>query len=1294
MTSISGEIDARLDQVRRRWRRLEIIKAVSVGVVEALGLLMVFMLVDFLYAFSEGVRLVLLLTWVLAVLAVVGTYVVRPLGRRISDADLALFIEEHNPGLQGALLSATEFGHDHGTPLHNYIIEVLVREASRRIRMVDVRRTLDFSRLRKYAVACLLVIATFVLTGALFPQYFWRHSHRMLVPWAPEPEADETGPWRRGLLDPDNLKAPIRFRITPGEIEVLQGASVQVIAELSRDPLKQDVTLFVKSDRSDWEKLPMTGVERIYTFAAGIEDINTPLEYYVAVADDASKHYRVSVRKRLKVVGLEMTTEYPAYLRRPPVTVQAYSGDVATLKGSKVTLNVKTNQPITEGKLVMGDGSEASLALTDAGGKATLAVEKDDTYRYVVRNAHGEEVGADRLFFIQALPDLPPVAEVLEPNNDLTVHPLSEITCSLRVTEDWALDAVRLQMEVIRQGEDGVPERRPLVKDFLPAAWTASVKEGTAAMTLALDEFGPLLAKGDSIFYHFEVTDRKGQKAVSPLFFVSVSDPEVFIFYGDMTVHGPEARIPISPLFQFIAAAWNLEQQRDQLPADQFLEKSQTIARKMLDPVSGELIDFIRLGVNGDGKGPVLADGDPRKKVAADHTRAGHELLEKGEPGKATFDLKIVWAILKQFLGDKAIMLMANAMNPNAVILEEGQDFAQVIADLSHIETRDLSDLTLELQEGPDRQVNWRRKLGRKEMEKVAEARKDIEKLKREVENLAEDARRQQDQPQEGRPAEPGDRADERTAGTEQQRQDAAAGEETTRQQGDQAQRADSADRPESGVQQPQQPSPQQRPTGRQGLAEQASRSARSAEDLAQELQQAIGDRDDTDVRDGLDNLRGAADELKRAARNFQGDEIDAGAARARTAHRFLDRADKDLANLKFGRLNEMVAQALSHGHRLADRQKRISKGTDDLAAKSDEIKTAEEKGDRRAAAERQALDEKARGLTTAQTALSEQAEVFGNFVERMQQAAEESKEQRVAGLIADGVNTMKRRELPQKMVDAAVEIAQGGFREARKSQDDASKTIETVVDSLYRASDALSGTRQGALERAARRARDIKKKTLALAGTDGKDTAEGKEKPDDRGTAPGDGKDTAEGKEKPDDRGTTPGDGKDTAEGKEKPDDRGTEAQGEDRPGVDPEGKSRGKDVAERDDEGAADEGEPGEGGEAFSRVRRRREASRLWSEVRTLAGDLRAMEYVPRGARERLGAIGEDEFGDLFDHRDERRLMDFISLVGRVSKLLDEKLIEAQTAKKLESGLREECPPGYRRLVGHYYSVLSAGE
>lgn len=1243
MAELSGEINTRLDRVRHRWRRLEIIKAVSVGVVEALGLLMVFMLVDYLYAFSSAVRAGLLLVWIVAVLVVVARYVARPLRRQITDADLALFVERRNPELQGALLSATEFAHDRGTPLHNFIVDVLIREANRRIRFVDIRKTLDFSRLRKYAGACLVVIAVFVLTGALFPRYFLRHTHRVLVPWSPEP-AERDSAWPGGLLDPNNLAAPIRFRITPGDIEVLQGGSVQVVAELSRDPLREDVTLFIKSGRSEWGKVAMKGIERIYTHAATIEDVTTPLEYYVGVGQDASKHYQISVRKRLRVVGLEMTTESPAYLRRPPVTTAVYSGDIATLKGSKVTVNVKTNQRITDGKFVMSDGSEVPLVLGSSGGKATLAIEADDTYRYVVRNEHGEEVGSDRLFFIQALPDRPPTMEVLEPNNDLTVQPLSEITCSLEVSEDWALDAVRMHMELVRQGEGGVPQRRPLVRDFLPPRWTARVDEGTATLTLALDEFKPLLANGDAIFYHFEVEDRKKQKTASDLFFVSVSHPEVFIFYGDMTIHGPEARIPISPLFQFIAAAWNLERQRGTLPAGEFLEKSRMIARKMLDPVSGELIDFIRLGVNGDGKGPILADSDPRKKIAADHTKAGYELLNQGEPGKAVFELKLVWAILKQFLGDKAILLAADFPNPNAVILEPTQDFAQVIADLSKMEMRELSDLDLERM--PDQQVSWRRKLGRKEMEKVADARKDIEKLKRDVEQIARDARDERgDDTERGPGTEEGERAPQRQGeGVKQPRQEGG------QQQPSQARAGEGTE----GDQDRQRETEGEDARGDDTLARRAQRAARGAEDVARRLQQAIGDRDDRNIDDGLDNLRGAADQLRLAAGDFDGDEIDAGAARARTAGRLLDQADKDLADLKFGRLDEMVAVALSHAYRLAGRQTGISKATDQLAKSSDDVQEAKKKGDRRADAEQQLVNEKAGALAKAQTALSEKAEVFKTFVERMQQAADEGKEGRVAGLVGDGVKTMKRRELPQKMVDAAVEIAQGNFRAARPPQDDASGTIQSVIDSLYRASDALAGTRQGALERAARRARDIKKKTLELAKLEEKDVPGAGGKPD------------AEGKE---------------AEGK----DEGTP------------GDKQGEGGKETEVAGGEDEGTEGgdrRGGDGLSRTRRGREASGLWSDVRTLAGDLRSMEYVPEGARQRLSTITEDEFRGMFDKLDDERLRIFIGLIGRLSKLLDEKLLEAQTARKLESGLREECPPAYRRLVGRYYSVLSAGD
>ncbi|HUU42293.1 MAG TPA: hypothetical protein VMX57_00850, partial [Planctomycetota bacterium] len=986
----------------------------------------------------------------------------------------------------------------------------------RRIQVVDVRRTVDLSRLAKYGIACVVMLGVFVLAGALFPQFVWRQGERVLVPWRPQPDDAGPGAYRPDdLLDPNNLKAPIKFDIVPGNVEVLEGAAVEVIAGLSRDTLGLDPTLFIRSGKpvpggaegGDWERIPMKSIERIFTYTAAIEDINRPLEYYVAVGNDESDHYNITVRKRLKVLGLETTTEFPAYLRRPPVTLPAYTGDIATLEGSKVTVNVKTNQPVSEGRVTLGSGREIPLVLTEAGGKATLDVNADDTWRYVVKNRVGEEVASERIFFIQALPDRPPTMDVMEPNNDQTLHPLSEVTGVLQVSEDWALDAVRMKLEVIRQGEDKVPERKSETRDFLPETWTGRVDQGTATMVLPLDAFVPKLKPGDSIFYHFEVTDRKGQSAASDLFFISVAEPEVFVYYGSLDWHAPDEKIPISPLMQFIAAAWQLELQRKELAPDELLAKCRQLAEKMLDPESGRLIDFIRLGARGDGKGPVLPDSDPRKKVAADHTKAGYDLLKSGEPGKAVVEFKIVWAILKQFFGDASIMLAsADMRNPNAVMLEEGETFARI----EQFSKMDMRELDRELQQLADQQVEWRRKLGRKELEKVEETRKEIAELKKDVEQLADDAREGKTEPKET--TEPG----EKKPGEEEKPGERKPGEQKPGEEkpGEEKPGEEKPGEEKPGERKPGEAGEDRRDEQRRGesLADRARRNAQRAEELARNLQDVIEGKEDEEVRKGLGNLRDAAAELERAARDIEGERLDIAETRAKTAHRFLDRAEQDLSDVKFGRLNEMVAAALAQGHRLSERQKKIADATGELEKKSDEIAKDRKRGDPRAGVEEQALREKTKTLSEAQAALSEQAEVFKKFVERMHEVSQKSKEEHVARLLDEGVREMQRRELPQKMVDAAVDIRQGDLKQAKKPQEEAAGTIRTVVDALYRASDALSGTKEGALKRAANRAREVKKKGLELAGLDEKDVAAGAPKPDETPKPgeekPGEGKD------------------------------------------------------------------------------------------------------------------------------------------------------------------------------------------
>ena len=52
------------------------------------------------------------------------------------------------------------------------------------------------------------------------------------------------------------------------------------------------------------------------------------------------------------------------------------------------------------------------------------------------------------------------------------------------------------------------------------------------------------------------------------------------------------------------------------------------------------------------------------------------------------------------------------------------------------------------------------------------------------------------------------------------------------------------------------------------------------------------------------------------------------------------------------------------------------------------------------------------------------------------------------------------------------------------------------------------------------------------------------------------------------------------------------------------------------------------------------------------------------------------------------------FVSLVNDVATRVALDLEKTQAEKKIQTGLREDCPPEYRRLVGMYYKILSGGE
>src|SRR5215510_1855284 len=150
-------------QVRSRWRTRLLLRG---GIIVLAGGLLVLALASWglqVYRFSPssvtGFRVATLT--ILALLT--GIWLVRPMRRRVSDIQVALYLEEHEPSLQAAILSAVDIGAAGGqtttADVPPAIIDRMVEQAIARCRAVHGGRDVGKKIMQRYAVVFTSAIA-------------------------------------------------------------------------------------------------------------------------------------------------------------------------------------------------------------------------------------------------------------------------------------------------------------------------------------------------------------------------------------------------------------------------------------------------------------------------------------------------------------------------------------------------------------------------------------------------------------------------------------------------------------------------------------------------------------------------------------------------------------------------------------------------------------------------------------------------------------------------------------------------------------------------------------------------------------------------------------------------------------------------------------------------------------------------------------------------------------------------------------------------------------------------------
>ena len=556
-----------LGSVRRRWRARLLLKGASLVLAAGLAAFLGSAFGVEWFRFSPTA--VTAFRWVAwgTVIVLSLWFLVRPLLRRVSDEQVALYLEEHEPTLEAAILGAVAAREaaqgDPARAATPAMLDRLVERAISRAGAVDDGRGIEKQALFRHGgIFAGLTVAALALL--LFGPTSLRTGVSALMP---NRAADEVSPYS--------------ITVDPGDLTVARGSD-QFVTALLHGFTTDEVSLFTRGGENDpFQRLSMipasSSDEGAVPFESMLLNLQSDTDYFVESDGIRSETFRITVADLPYVDRMQHEYRYPTYTGLEPRIVED-AGDIAALRGTSVALSIQPTIPTTAGRVLIGDDVVELEAGPDGTLAAVLDLTEEGFYQIELAMGDGTLVEASPRYTIDLLTDAAPMVRFETPGRDSPASPIEEVYLEIQADDDYGVREVLLAYSVNGQPEDTVS----VYHDAGPP-----LPELTVGHTLYLEDYE--VEPGDVISYYAVARDQQGSsvEARSDIYFLTIQ-PFRREFREAEQQGGPpqgggegqqanEERLSELQR-QVIAATFNLDRDRDRYEETEFEESSTAVA--------------------------------------------------------------------------------------------------------------------------------------------------------------------------------------------------------------------------------------------------------------------------------------------------------------------------------------------------------------------------------------------------------------------------------------------------------------------------------------------------------------------------------------------------------------------------------------------------------------------------------------------------------------------------------------------------------------------------------------------
>jgi hypothetical protein len=496
-----------IGRVRRR-ARVTLLASGAAWLVAAVGgLIVAAALLDrSIHLDSPAVRLGLLAA-IVAGAAIIGwRYLIAPVVFPISDAALAMKIEERFPRFREGLASSLQFLNSQcdpalGSPaLQRQAIQETVGLAN----SIDMTQAVQGTPPRPVLGAAAGVLLAAVVLVCVAPADALLAAERLFLPYSASPWPQRTNlrylSLEFGPVDPEN----------DSPFKVVRGRKLDLLVEDRHGRLPDDVFLEYRLPDESELREPLrhaslrdpSGVLHDVCLLSLPAD-RGPVWFRVVGGDDHSlPESEMQVVLPPIVEALEVVLTPPRYTGRPVERLAPGDGKIRGIVGTQVAFHAHVSKPLAAAALRVKDKTAGSLTLgADARefrGNFVLAEAGAYGYSFLLKDSEGIENPEAPRYEIEAAADAVPDVTIDQPASDSTVTAVAQLPVTATAKDDLGLRDLRLRF---RLGDaSATPEGTILLATDLPRP-----QHHRASLVWNLRELP--LSEGMRIAFHAEATD-------------------------------------------------------------------------------------------------------------------------------------------------------------------------------------------------------------------------------------------------------------------------------------------------------------------------------------------------------------------------------------------------------------------------------------------------------------------------------------------------------------------------------------------------------------------------------------------------------------------------------------------------------------------------------------------------------------------------------------------------------------------------------------------------------------------